>query len=184
MTSFDQNEPLRPSTAPSSTDSIDNRPKTNLLSSLRTSLEPNETFDMFSSIKPNKNEVVESSDDEFAIQRPQKSGATISNLVGRSPLSPVQEPPAKKAGPPTSFTNDFLQADREEGLRERIAPPPSNKTGNLWSDNSIFSSGTMKTIDHSSSMKSTGKSMFDTTSRSGKKIKIKQKFLDLFDFLS
>ncbi|CAF4942679.1 unnamed protein product, partial [Rotaria sp. Silwood1] len=120
---FEDPDLTRPSTAPSTSDKLQNRPNINVLSSLRTGLEPNKSSDIFSPTKTTtgssksndwlglKDET--SDDDVFPTHITQKIEPAITTLAKKAPILPVQETRSTIVEQPKkSVLEDLLEEDR------------------------------------------------------------------------
>lgn len=161
---FDDADPPRPSTAPSS-DRLQNRPSTGVVSSPRAAL------DMFSPTKTtaasSKKDnwlgfADESSDEEETPIRPaQKPASVVTTLVKTTPIIPNQETTRSAVEiKKKSLLESFLDDDRQMGLSEKITVPakaPTNKT----SLDTLFDSRTTQNKRPSTAGPSTGLSFLD-----------------------
>lgn len=183
---FDDVDLTRPSTAPSPSDTLQNRANISVLASLRTGLEPTKTSDIFSSMKPTTDTtkstnwlgiVGESSDDEQPPPRGiPKTEPVVTTLVRKTPLIPAQEPaPPPVIEPPKKSRLDALiDDDLQSFATEKITPQPStnsnNRTQDFWLDDRTSSNkrpptgGITKTPSFTDNqpIKSSTKSLFDT----------------------
>lgn len=187
ISSFDLS---RPSTAPSPADTLQNRPNTGLLSSLRTGLEPTKSSDLFSPTRTtadsNKSTnwlglTGESSDEDQPPPRgTPKTEPVVTTFVKKPPIAPIQEvTPAVIEQPKKSVLDAFLENDRR-ALTEKIIPPATNASNNtaqdFWLDDRsnsnkrLTTGGISKTppfTDNQQIKSSTNKSLFDTKNDSG-----------------
>jgi hypothetical protein len=145
MSSFDL---TRPSTAPSPSDTLQNRSNTGVVSSMRTGLEPNKFTDMFPPTKTttesNKSDNwlgykdESSEEDEPPLRGIQKIEPAVTTLVKKTPIVSVQETlPTVSEPPKKSVLDDLLEDDRRV-LTEKTALTPtvvSNTTKqDFWLD--------------------------------------------------
>ncbi|CAF0997189.1 unnamed protein product [Rotaria sordida] len=114
---FEDSDPIRPSTAPSSSDKLQNRPNTNVLSFLRTGLEPNKS-DNWLGLKGET-----SDEDEFLTQKVEPA---ISTLAKKAPLLPFQKT-SSTVDEPAKKLASFLE-DEKRALKEPTTIPPKFPT--------------------------------------------------------
>ncbi|CAF3244284.1 unnamed protein product [Rotaria sp. Silwood2] len=141
---FEDPDPIRPSTAPSTSDKLQNRPNTSVLSSLRTGLEPNKSSDIFSSTKTTtgssksndwlglKDET--SDEDEFPTNITQKVEPSINTLAKKAPILPVQETASTVVEPPKKSLLDDLLEDDRRALTEKTPITPKVQTNKTTQD--------------------------------------------------
>ena len=181
--SFDDTE-ARPSTAPSQ-----NRSNPSVLSSLRTGLEPNRSFDNFPSTKAPTDSNNDNSwlglkdeptdeDEEVPPLPPQpvrvapRVESAVSTLVKKTPLATAQPVPAAVIEPPKKSLFDLLDDDRKQLHEKTILPANVTSTAVKAPDNWLDDRNTtnkrppaaplIKPSESQSPMKSSIKSSFDT----------------------
>jgi hypothetical protein len=139
-----------------------------MFSSIKTTNESKKTNDWLG-LKDESSE-----EDEFPAHVPPKVESTISNLVKKNPIAPVQHAPPTVIEPPKkSVLDGFLEEDRRSlTVNTPIKPPiASNTTGpNLWFDEHTNTNKRPTTAGISNStlftdkqqVKSSTKPLFDT----------------------
>jgi len=126
-------------------------------------------------------------DDQFPPRGTQKTQPSVTTLIKKTPIAPIQETRPTVAEPPKKSVIDILLEDDRRTLTEKPNFISNNTTQNLWLDDQTTSNKRLATggISNTSSytdnqqIKSPSKTLFGTKTDSGR-----LKILKIFNFCS